>query len=512
MVDGTGTTTYSYDSRNQLTSLEGPGGPFAYAYDANGNITSRTYPDATVVAETYDADGRLASVSADGKTSTYSYNPDSQLAKTTLPVSNGYEETATYDRAGRMASIEAANESGALTSFAYTYDAAGNPTQVATESGGVAYGYDEDERLASACYGASCAGGSLEYSYDADGNRTQLIDPSGTTTYSYDVAGRLIEARGPSSTTTYGYDAEGRRTSAGSTTYAWNAADQLTSVVDPSASTAFSYGGDGNRTSEASGEQTTDFAYDVNNPLPLLAQEEAGEGGARRYVWGNGLLSMHASGGDSYVAHDSQGSVVGLSSDTGAIQATFSYDPFGNVRSANVAEGAPEIPLRYEGERLDPTGLYYLRARQLDPTLGQFITLDPLPSNPQQPFVSAYVYANNRPTVLSDPSGESSVGGGLDCSMLGQDTCRVAASYLTVYGPNHGLASGLSPSNPAHDAGSTLFSQAANRITGTNIGSYYGAISSGYSAYHNLSTVNRYTNQAASAYGHTYTTVDYHQY
>jgi RHS repeat-associated protein len=58
---------------------------------------------------------------------------------------------------------------------------------------------------------------------------------------------------------------------------------------------------------------------------------------------------------------------------------------------------------------LDTTGLYYLRARQYDTTLGRFLQLDPVQRVRSQPASSTYSYAGNAPTFMIDPSGMTSV-------------------------------------------------------------------------------------------------------
>nr|WP_260463723.1 RHS repeat-associated core domain-containing protein [Streptomyces sp. TRM72054] len=49
--------------------------------------------------------------------------------------------------------------------------------------------------------------------------------------------------------------------------------------------------------------------------------------------------------------------------------------------------------------------MIHLGAREYDPTLGRFISVDPLIDidDPQQ--MNAYAYANNRPVTASDPDG-----------------------------------------------------------------------------------------------------------
>lgn len=61
--------------------------------------------------------------------------------------------------------------------------------------------------------------------------------------------------------------------------------------------------------------------------------------------------------------------------------------------------------MRYAGQLLDPTGLYYLRARQYDVGTGRLLTPDPQPPEPTAPLSALYVYGDDRPTARIDPSG-----------------------------------------------------------------------------------------------------------
>ncbi|MGH2747842.1 MAG: RHS repeat domain-containing protein [Actinomycetota bacterium] len=103
---------------------------------------------------------------------------------------------------------------------------------------------------------------------------------------------------------------------------------------------------------------------------------------------------------------DGIGSVTNVTSSTGTPQWSYSYEPFGASRSALKLDPlAPDNPMQFTGEYQDPTGLYHLRARQYDPGLGRFTATDPRTPPITSPMVSPYVYVNNRPTVLVDPSG-----------------------------------------------------------------------------------------------------------
>jgi RHS repeat-associated protein len=60
--------------------------------------------------------------------------------------------------------------------------------------------------------------------------------------------------------------------------------------------------------------------------------------------------------------------------------------------------------LRFKARELDPTGLYYMRARYYDPTLARFISQDPLGDSGGE---NAYGFGVNDPVNSSDPSGSS---------------------------------------------------------------------------------------------------------
>lgn len=88
-----------------------------------------------------------------------------------------------------------------------------------------------------------------------------------------------------------------------------------------------------------------------------------------------------------------------LTSSTGAVTASFAYDPYGN---AIAATGNATTPLRYAGQYTDTnTNLIYLKARWYDPSTGQFLSVDILKALTGQP----YNYANDDPLNQTDPGG-----------------------------------------------------------------------------------------------------------
>lgn len=414
MTDGAGTETYSYDALDRRTAVTRGSDTFSYQFDPAGNVTRRTYPDGTVVDHAYDDEGRLASVSSDGNVVTYSYDAAGNLTSTTLPAGNGHVESRTYDRAGRLTEMRNAKGSNVLSRFTYSLDEVGNPTSVETESGVTTYAYDALDRLTEACFAQSCPGPSdpfIRYAYDAVGNRLTEDRPAGTATYTYNAADQLVSRTGLGGSVTYTYDPNGNQAGRGPDSSSYDLSNRMVSASVGSTTIEYSFDGDGKRLLASAGTQSakkTKYLWDPSFPLPQLAIERDGANKLlRRYVHGGDLVSMTTGGKDYFYHYDAIGSTSNLTSSTGALQWTYEYEPFGTLRSEIKSDNkAPTNLMRFTGEVSDTgTSLYHLRARQYDPTQGRLLSLDPLPSALQDSYVSAYLYVNNRPTVLVDPSG-----------------------------------------------------------------------------------------------------------
>ncbi|MGH2895149.1 MAG: RHS repeat-associated core domain-containing protein, partial [Solirubrobacteraceae bacterium] len=159
----------------------------------------------------------------------------------------------------------------------------------------------------------------------------------------------------------------------------------------------YTYDGDGLRASATSQGATQHYAWDTTATNPLLLAD-----GSTSYIYGPDDLPLEqitSAGTVSYYHHDQLGSTRLLTSSTGAVTATYSYGPYGQLTNQ---AGSTDTPLRWAGQYQDAsTGLYYLRARDYDPRTGQFLTRDPL----DQFTRAAYGYANDDPLNAHDPSG-----------------------------------------------------------------------------------------------------------
>jgi len=97
---------------------------------------------------------------------------------------------------------------------------------------------------------------------------------------------------------------------------------------------------------------------------------------------------------------DALGSTVALTDTAGAVQTSYTYEPFGATTTTGAA--TPNV-VDYTGRESDPTGLKYYRARYYHPTLARFISEDPIGLAAGD--VNTYAYVNNQPLRWVDPEG-----------------------------------------------------------------------------------------------------------
>ncbi|HZU13390.1 MAG TPA: RHS repeat-associated core domain-containing protein [Chloroflexota bacterium] len=414
MTDGTGSSSFLYDSLNRLVqATDGAGQVVKYGYDLANNLTSLTYPNTEVVSRGYDADNRLTSV-ADwlSHTTSFGYDPNSNLTSETYP--NGTAANFSFDNADTLTQIADTKGGAPLWTFGYTRDpneqvqTSTDPLQSATHT----YSYDALNRLTGDSQGSN---NTTTWGYDnADQLQTVTNTAANTaSTYQDDPAGELtslVTTTGSTTTQnlTVGYNAKGDRTSQSdsvsgtSTSFGYNQADELTGFARGSTTANYAYDGTGLRMSKTVNGTTSQTTWDRAEGMPLVLVD-----GSTSYLTGPDGLPLEqidGSGNALYDYQDQLGSTRGMADSSGNVMATFSYDAYGNLTSAT---GTVTTPFGYAGQYTDAeSGLQYLRNRYYDPSTEQFLTVDPLVGQTQQP----YGYAGDNPVNWDDPSGLCSLG------------------------------------------------------------------------------------------------------
>ena len=111
-------------------------------------------------------------------------------------------------------------------------------------------------------------------------------------------------------------------------------------------------------------------------------------------------LSEFRSNTASYYEQDGVNSVTSLSSSAGALANTYTFDSFGKLTTST---GTITNPFQYTARESDPeTGIYEYRARYYDPSIGRFISEDPVGF---ADGYNVYDYVSGDPVDFDDPSG-----------------------------------------------------------------------------------------------------------
>jgi RHS repeat-associated protein len=134
---------------------------------------------------------------------------------------------------------------------------------------------------------------------------------------------------------------------------------------------------------------------------PFGDDYEVAAGAVTKYIsLGTEVIAKRVGATTSWLHDDVRGSVVAVSSPSGAIRETFAYRPYGDrAPLAGTSIG-------FTGERQDPsTGLVYLHVRYYDPVLGRFCAPDAVIPTTRAIGLNRYAYAIQDPINNTDKSG-----------------------------------------------------------------------------------------------------------
>jgi RHS repeat-associated protein len=371
-----------------------------YGYDAASNRVSMTDPQGAQTSYAYDNLNRLTSLS-NSWAGTFGFSYDALSRRTQLTRPNGVNTNYSYDNLSHLLSVLHQAGGTTLDGATYTYDAAGNRLSKNDLYANVTsnYAYDAIYQLLQVTQGTSTT---ESYTYDIVGNRLSSL---GLSTYQYNSSNELTSTALGS----YTYDHNGNTLiDAQGRSYSWDYENRLTQVVNPGVgTTTFKYDPFGRRIYKQSPSFTGAFIYDGRNLIETLNSSGAVIADYAQTQKIDEPLAELRSDGSSYYEADGLGSLTSLTNSTGTLANTYTYDSFGNVTNST---GTLRNPFQYSGREFDQdTGLDYYRARYYDPTLGRFLSEDPIRFDGGANF---YAYVDNDPTVLVDPLGLQHTPGG----------------------------------------------------------------------------------------------------
>lgn len=401
--------TYSYDLLHRVVAVSD---------GVYGGCTTRLYNKA----------GQLAmEMLSSGLNLAYEYDAAGLRKQLILPDGSGVEY---HYVDGRLSTLHRLSpQQQRLYSHHTHYNASGKVThmQLAGMSGTINYGYDSLQRrttIRSPYWSAEVPAGG----YDAKGNLThiQVQDVAGSfsETFSYDDRCQLIREESPQASHTYGYDALYNRTSHNGTSllydarqrlirnkqeqYTYNINGCLTSKhTRHKITTAYHYDALNRLTKMQCPNYTLTFTYDAFGRRMTKTVQNGAKSTTLRYLYDGeeeigtvasdgSLKALRVTGGATTAAievddrvfapiYDLKGSLCCLIDiHTQTAVESYRYSAFGATQIFN-AQGTPiphsqiANPWRFAGKHYDDeTDLYYFGKRYYDPSLGRWITPDPL--------------------------------------------------------------------------------------------------------------------------------------
>ncbi len=433
----TKTAWYAYDNNSNLTTLTHPDGQVqSYTYDAlNRNTTvgysgqtiatyafsgltlaNLAYNNSRTTSYTYDSLQRLSGINGGTGITPYNYTYDDSY----LITADG-TKAYNYDGLKRLLSAAPANTGSVnQNTESYTYDKTGNRKTDTTNTIGTSYATNLLDQYTNQTWGIN-----KSYTYDNNGN----LKSDGSKTYTYDYNNRLIQVTQSGITLAqYQYDVLGRRIQSishpelvsGTSTiyvYAWdNIIQELKTTGWLTLKKEYINGiWTDNILAYDAQESTNQDKISFCQIRVLPYQSEFSTYGYASVV-SDCTATMSSSTGVTtkrYYYHVNHlGSVIWLSDNSGNVVQAYTYDSFGKAYIVNWSGTLAAIDGNtnlygnsrfYTGREYDKElNLYYLRARYYNPETGRFISRDPIGQKDQ---VNLYTYVANPPVIYTDPTG-----------------------------------------------------------------------------------------------------------
>lgn len=379
---------YTYNNLGRLTSKQFENRTTTYSYNIIGSITGINSLNNLMRAYERDALERISKVSADGKDFVYEYYGDGMIKKLTYPSSN-IMTTYTYDNANRLKTLETKRGTTTLKTYSYSYDNADNIISV-SGSDNIAYTYDDLYRLKTYTQN----GVTTTYNYDSRNNLISETKVNFSKQYEYSGDNRLKKVVENGVETEYSYDLNGNLINRGYDEFGYDANNRMIYSKIAGIETSYEVGLDEIRVSKTTGNVTTTYGTDENGKVITENSDEI--------INGHAPLAKKSGAAYYYYIYNGHGDVVMLLDENGNTKNTYEYDPWGSITTQTETI---DNSIKYAGEYFDDeTGLIYLRNRYYDPSVGRFISEDPIKDG-----MNWYAYCGGNPVNFIDSSGLEAV-------------------------------------------------------------------------------------------------------
>ena len=367
-VNQRATLTYAYDANENLLTTTYPNGQVEQrTYDALDRLTKKEVIGSTThtTLYTYDANGNIITENRDGQTSTFTYDGYDRLI-TSLDA-NGTSTSIIYDQWGNIIETNQKNNTGLLlTKTVYTYDILGRVTKTSLSediSRDTLYTYDAGDNLLTE---TDANGHTTTSTYDALGRLKLTTLANGLISENfYDANGNLVETQIKNGdkiiTTRATYDKDNRKVATldanGNTTrYVYNKLGQIITVTDPSGiPTYYTYDYRGKVKTETRAGKTISKSYDTMGNLTSLTDAN---NNTTTYTYNtNNELTQEflPDGNKTSYTYDTRGNIHTKTDPNGTIT-TYTYDNLDRITRKDYALAPGVGGVTYETYVYDALG------------------------------------------------------------------------------------------------------------------------------------------------------------
>jgi RHS repeat-associated protein len=162
----------------------------------------------------------------------------------------------------------------------------------------------------------------------------------------------------------------------------------MVSMSGPALSASFQYDAVGRRVGKTVNSATTTYLHDG---WQVVSEQTAGSTVSYLSAGLDEIVARSDSSGTTYPLVDALSSAMALTDAAGAVQTSYTYEPFGKATSSGASS---TNTIKYTSREDDATGLYYYRARYYSPRLQRFISEDPIGI---AGGINLYAYVGNNP-------------------------------------------------------------------------------------------------------------------
>ncbi|MCP4502498.1 MAG: hypothetical protein GY822_21310 [Deltaproteobacteria bacterium] len=428
---------YQYSSEGDLTGSDGNGITYGATRNAAGVTLTETAVGHPMVSYSFNKHGSLNNIKSSTLNVSVEWNENlGQMKGWSSSATPVFAQVTTYDDNLLPTKVEHKEAGTVVRTIEYnSRDALGRVGQISDSAftGATDLTHDQDGRLTGASYPNGDAhtwtlrgDGSIsnEYVVLATGDivdRNFIQNTSGGVS---SVVEKTISGTPAVTTTTTDAitsDARGRVTgdSRSGRTYKWDNFDNLMEVQESSTNKTSTYGylQDGMRTSVdvSIGGVPSESSTTMWGMMGPFAEKSTGgpNGDEKRTLlrYGGATFGQMRGIAAEAFGNDALGSVV-LRQEAG--QTTHHlFGAWGRLRDSKTIAGTSnsmgpwQSQVGFTGHNNDEsTGLVYMQHRYMDPSLGQFLSEDPVRGSMMAPMgMQGYTYANASPMAYTDPDG-----------------------------------------------------------------------------------------------------------